>query len=220
MSSSCRWEASETYLSMQERLSGLHVIGVELLFPHLHTQVSDHLQRKAWHSSPRLFCHTGHWAMVKKITFMRKKRFFLWVVLLLALCHLDGRSEVNWRLQVGGMYERPYELGFIEDNGKVGRKSSFNVGGGLYLQIPLGKTSPLYIETGLGYLYKPQLSVSEDFDFTPTNFADKWPESSNYVDYGMVSILEIPVKLGYTLRLNEVSQLEFGAGPYVSSAIK
>ncbi len=135
---------------------------------------------------------------------------------------LTANAEVNWRLQAGGMYQKTWDFQKFSDYGSesLDKCGDYNLGLGVFLQIPLGKTSPFFIETGLGWLYKPQLSVSEEFDFSSENFVNNYPRSKDYIDYGKVSILEIPVKFGYAYRLNKRSQLEFAVGPYISSAVR
>ena len=66
------------------------------------------------------------------------------------------------------------------------------------LQIPLGKTSPMWIETGLAYRNSYVLYVSDDYSFKPKE-ADS--DFLNKLDGYQGNYLELPVKAMYKLTL-------------------
>ncbi|MDE7387518.1 MAG: hypothetical protein K2N28_10335 [Muribaculaceae bacterium] len=82
-----------------------------------------------------------------------------------------SHSAVNWQFQVGGMLTRQYGTNgsFLEDD-KLVKSTGHAFKGAILLQIPLGKTSPMWIETGLAYRNSYILSQAEDFSFKPKEF--------------------------------------------------
>lgn len=127
-------------------------------------------------------------------------------------------GEVNWLFQVGGMYMKQYGAEgkfFNYETGEREKGKSFEATAGLYLQIPVSKSVPVYIETGLGYRNKLVLSQAKGFKFKPSLIEEDWLPDEGDLDYYRGNIIEIPVKAGYALALNEHNSFEFGFGPYV-----
>lgn len=129
----------------------------------------------------------------------------------------EGYAEVNWRFEIGGMYQRLWDFeNFHEGDEELKHKSGGNFGAGLYLQIPFGRTKSFFIETGFAALAKPMLEVVDGYEFSEREYISN-PMLRNYVSQtDLVTVLEIPVKFGYRYRLNEKSSLEASVGVYGS----
>lgn len=139
--------------------------------------------------------------------------------IVLAIVSLESSAAVNWLIQVGGMYMKQYgaEGTFYDENGPA-KGSSFEAMGGIFLQIPLTSKLPIFLETGLDYRNKLLLSQAEGCKFRAEEFYDtRWtdaPEQNIY--HGRDHIIELPVKAGYNLKLNEKNSFVFGFGPYAA----
>ena len=129
---------------------------------------------------------------------------------------LKSYAAVNWQFQVGGILSKRYGANgdFLNDDGKFVKSTAHAFKGAILLQISLGKTSPLWIETGLAYRNSYVLYVSDDYSFKPKE-ADS--DFLNKLDGYQGNYLELPVKAMYKLTLNNKSAIDFGFGPYVSS---
>lgn len=109
------------------------------------------------------------------------------------LTGINAAAQVNWQLHVGGMYADKRENG-----------GTLDMSGALLLQIPIKKG--FFMETGLGWRYKyvlPQSDVNDDYSG----------------DYDFYHFLELPIKAGCKLQLNEKNAFDFGFGPYMSLAL-
>lgn len=136
----------------------------------------------------------------------------------LMLLPFSGFAEVNWLFQIGGMYRNQYG----SSNGLLEKASTYDASTGLFLQIPLSNSKPFFIETGLGYHRKLVISQFGEYDFRSGNFQDIINEYGayyygQYFDYGYRDIIELPVKFGYKLKLNEKNSFFFAAGPYAGA---
>lgn len=120
------------------------------------------------------------------------------------LMGINAAAQVNWQFQIGGMYSKKYGESLSEKRGSV------ELSGAILLQIPVKQQ--FFIETGLGWRNKLVLSQAEDYKFDPDN--------SNYKDFEgyIANFLELPIKAGYKLQLNEKNAIDFGFGPYLSLA--
>lgn len=121
------------------------------------------------------------------------------------LTGINAAAQVNWQFQIGGMYSKKYGIGGL------GEKSGcVELSGAILLQIPVKQQ--FFIETGLGWRRKLVLSQAEDCKFDPDNY--------NYKDFDsdFADFLELPIKAGYKLQLNEKNAFDFGFGPYLSLA--
>ena len=120
------------------------------------------------------------------------------------LMGINAAAQVNWQFQIGGMYSKKYGESLSEKRGSV------ELSGAILLQIPVKQQ--FFIETGLGWRNKLVLSQAEDCKFDPDN--------SNYKDFEgyIANFLELPIKAGYKLQLNEKNAIDFGFGPYLSLA--
>lgn len=156
---------------------------------------------------------------------MRSKICMLLVALFLPFM---AAAEVNWVFQVGGWYANQYGgrdgVSFNYDYQDGQRRLVYDKNGnltlavGMYLQINLSKKMPLFLETGLGYRNKPILSVEEGYKFDPSD--KSLMEDPNSYTWGFGgNLIEIPVKAGYRLKLNDSNAFEFGLGPYMSFCI-
>lgn len=138
---------------------------------------------------------------------MRHRQILLLSLMLIPLLAL---SEVNWVFQIGGMYKKSESFYYWQPQ----ETKTYEVIGGLHLQIPVSSRVPLFLETGLDYRYKYGIFEQlNDFKLNPDK--DDWYDVQNelnFVDNG--SFLEIPIRLGYKLSLNEKNAFEFGIGPY------
>ena len=95
-------------------------------------------------------------------------------------------GEVNWLFQVGGMYMKQYGAEgkfFNYETGEREKGKSFEATAGLYLQIPVSKSVPVYIETGLGYRNKLVLSQAKGFKFKPSLIEEDWLPDEGDLDY-------------------------------------
>lgn len=156
-------------------------------------------------------------------------------LLLLAVAVLASASafgKVTWYLQAGGiwgsgeMYKNSsYSAGdhaiIHEDSWNESYSKDINKGYevavGLYMQIPM-KVNRMFIDTGLGWRMNNVVS-SRDF-YVPED--PKYMEYGNYkiLNYqGRMNFLELPVRFGYQLNLNEKNSFQFKLGPYVSYAL-
>lgn len=138
------------------------------------------------------------------------------VSVIIASMSVNAFALVNWQFQFGGMYGKRYgaggELRFNND-GKLIKENDYSLKGAILLQIPLSHTSPLFIETGLGY--RNNLILSEyDRKFNSEITKDQ------ATDFGVNRghFMELPLKLGYKLKLNNKSAVDFGVGPYLNVA--
>ncbi len=122
------------------------------------------------------------------------------------LTGINAAAQVNWQFQIGGMYSKKYGMyGDLDEKSGSGELS-----GAILLQIPVKQH--FFIETGLGWRHKLVLCQAEDCKFDPDNY--------NYKDFDsdFADFLELPIKAGYKLQLNEKNAFDFGFGPYLSLA--
>ena len=121
------------------------------------------------------------------------------------LTGINAAAQVNWRSQIGGMYSKKYGMYSLDEKSGSGELS-----GAILLQIPVKQQ--FFIETGLGWRHKLVLCQAEDCKFDPDNY--------NYKDFDsdFADFLELPIKAGYKLQLNEKNAFDFGFGPYLSLA--
>lgn len=127
----------------------------------------------------------------------------IFITLLLAILFpLLSFAEVNWQFQAGGMFYGRY-FG-----------DSYSLTSGLFLQIPLSKQTPIFLETGLDYRYiNGSICQLDGSKFYPNHsFTDG-------IDLYDENLLELPVKVGYKLVLNEKNAFEFCLGPYISMGL-
>ncbi len=167
-----------------------------------------------WHTVPRFCIHTvslglgnliNHHAMRHRLVLLLS----LMLLPLLALC------EVNWVFQFGGMYKESDSFIYWDPQ----EPQTYEIIGGLHLQIPVSPRVPLFIETGLDYRYKNGIFEQLDnFKLNPDK--DDWYNAHDYLNFvENGSFLEVPLKVGYKLSLNEKNAFEFGLGPYGSYCI-
>lgn len=155
-------------------------------------------------------------------------------LLLLAIVVLISQSasgKVTWYFQAGGIWGTRVRYSEVEykpisvvgpwsvvvpqkdwKDFRNGIKNSYEIATGLYLQIPL-KAKNIFIDTGLGYRYKNiiscfDLDISEQFRNNGT-YKLLSPERAGHS-------VEIPVRLGYQINLNEKNSFQFKLGPYIS----
>jgi len=158
------------------------------------------------------------------------KKFLLLAVAVLASASASG--QVTWYLQTGGIWgsgemnnESSYFAGdhsimhedYWNESYRQDIKSGYEVAAGLYMQIPV-KANRMFIDTGLGWRMKNVVSL-RDF-YVPED--PKYAEYGNYkiLNYqGRMNFLELPVRFGYQLNLNEKNSFQFKLGPYVSYAL-
>lgn len=121
------------------------------------------------------------------------------------LTSINAAAQVNWQFQIGGMYSKKYGMYSLDEKSGSGELS-----GTILLQIPVKQQ--FFIETGLGWRHKLVLCQAEDCKFDPDNY--------NYKDFDsdFADFLELPIKAGYKLQLNEKNAFDFGFGPYLSLA--
>lgn len=135
------------------------------------------------------------------------------VVLLIAL---PAVGQVNWQFQLGGMFMKQYGggEGLNYTDGVVDKNNNLEGKAALLLQIPMSHRLPIFLETGLSFRSKIAISQEEGFKLDPKNFyyGDRDKAYSYRAD-----ALEIPVKAGWKLRLNENNTFDFAAGPYVAA---
>jgi len=129
----------------------------------------------------------------------------------MAAIALGSSAEVNWLFQFGGMPTKQYGAADIFEHEALAKGNSYELTGGIFLQIPLSSKTPLFLETGLGYRNKLVLSQAEGYKFD----AEFW--SFDNLDAYRGHIVELPVKAGYNLKLNEKNSFVFGFGPYVAA---
>lgn len=178
-------------------------------------------------------------------------RFFSFVLASLffffILSILPANAQVNWLIQVEGMYMKQFgadgtKIRRNPDNEALfeGRNGpSYEVGAGIYLQVPVSKSLPIFIETGLGYRNKFVFQVEKGYKFNKQEimsdvyeydhgvYNDGWyeynfSEISHAICHGKYGIpyrgnyLELPIKCGYQLKINDSNSIVFGFGPYLS----
>lgn len=121
------------------------------------------------------------------------------------LTGINATAQVNWQFQIGGMYSKKYGMYSLDEKSGCGELS-----GAILLQIPVKQQ--FFIETGLGWRRKLVLCQAEDCKFDPDNY--------NYKDFDsdFADFIELPIKAGYKLQLNEKNAFDFGFGPYLSLA--
>lgn len=148
--------------------------------------------------------------------------------LLLAVLMLTASSVVNgevfWDFQLGGNY-RSFTPKYVDYDGEIksaetsDKQNSYELMTGFGLYIPLGKTSPWIIETGLRYRYALIYPCFENEAYTYWNGTDT-PTYANIkytlADYGHGHTLEIPLKLNYEWKWSSKNSLRFGLGAYGS----
>ena len=131
------------------------------------------------------------------------------VALLVVAGSMPLRSEVFWEFQLGGMY-MPRTTSYMCEGDKVvknpndSKQGTWNALGGFGLFIPLSSRVPLLIETGLRYRNAPIINYG------------KRDNTWVWVDpkVGRGNFVELPLKLNYELRLNELNSFRFGLGAY------
>mgnify|MGYP004508922199 CR=1 FL=1 len=121
------------------------------------------------------------------------------------LTGINATAQVNWQFQIGGMYSKKYGL-----DGLGEKSGSEELSGAILLQIPVKQQ--FFIETGLGWRHKLVLCQAEGCKFDPNN------HNYNGFDSDFAEFLELPIKAGYKLQLNEKNAFNFGFGPYLSLA--
>ena len=121
------------------------------------------------------------------------------------LTGINATAQVNWQFQIGGMYSKKYGL-----DGLGEKSGSEELSGAILLQIPVKQQ--FFIETGLGWRHKLVLCQAEGCKFDPNN------HNYNGFDSDFAEFLELPIKAGYKLQLNEKNAFDFGFGPYLSLA--
>jgi len=133
---------------------------------------------------------------------------------------LSSSAAVNWRFQLGGMYQQVWNFNkanYNYDELNLKKRASGNISAGLFLQIPVGPRKNFFIETGLNFLVKPYVGWDKDEHgkFNPKDF---WKYHDNLREYNDVYLdyYEIPVKFGYFLPVSKKGRFEFAAGPYAS----
>lgn len=160
---------------------------------------------------------------------MSKKLLLLAVVV---IASQSVSSQVTWYLQTGGIWgsgemnkDGSYHGGdygiihedFWNEGYSKNINSGYEVSAGLFMQIPV-KVNRMFIDTGIGWRMKNVVS-SRDF-YVPED--PKYAEFGNYkiLNYqGRMNFLELPVRFGYQLNLNEKNSFQFKLGPYVSYAL-
>ncbi len=126
-------------------------------------------------------------------------------------------AEVNWQLQFGGMYLKQYGTDVdhqLNNPYELTKGSSYELKGALLLQIPVSNSVPAFIETGLAYRNKLTISQEKGNKFDPEYILENYDNYSEFEFYRN-NILELPIKAGYKLALNEKNSFNFGFGPYV-----
>ncbi len=147
------------------------------------------------------------WHTFHKMRKTYKKLIQLLIIGTFALITFDAVAQVNWQFQIGGMYSKKYGM-----YGDLGEKSgSGELTGAILVQIPVKQR--FFIETGLGWRHKLVLTQADGFKFNHDNF-----NSINF-DSDFADFIELPIKAGYKLRLNEKNAFDFGFGPYLSVAL-
>lgn len=154
-----------------------------------------------------------------------KRNLLLLIVFLIGIAHIH--AEINWVFQVGGMYKKQYggdwqmfNAGYDDDgNPCLLKDNNFEVETGLFMQIPVSSRIPIFIETGIGYRNKLVISQEKDYKFDPKNYSGRFygdeVELNNACNY-RGNFIEIAIKAGYKLALNEKNSFLFGLGPYVA----
>lgn len=138
------------------------------------------------------------------------------VLVEMLLTVLPLEAQVNWQFQLGGMFMKQYGggEGLNYTNGVVEKNNNLEGKAALLLQIPMSHRLPVFLETGLAFRTKIAISQEEGYKFDPKNF---YYGDNGRVDCYRADGLEIPVKFGWKLRLNENNAFDFGAGPYVAA---
>lgn len=148
----------------------------------------------------------------------------LFAALMLTVCNI-AKSEVFWDFQLGGM-PRSVTPKYADYDGEIksaetsDKQNSFELMTGFGLYIPLGKTSPWIIETGLRYRYALIYPCFENETYIEWNGINA-PiyENKKYRvadDYGHGHTLELPLKVNYEWKWNSKNSLRFGMGVYGS----
>lgn len=136
-------------------------------------------------------------------------------LVMMMMTSIVSSAAVNWQLQVGGMMMNQYGSESDQENfySLLEKKSHIEWKAGILIQIPLSSNIPLFIESGLSFRSKNVISQKDGFHFHPTDISEE--DYYNMMSYQGYS-LELPVKAGWKLKLNESNAFDFAAGPYVS----
>lgn len=142
----------------------------------------------------------------------------------------DASAQLTWNIQVGGIWGKEnegYETGDYtrmsirewdeEDYGRKSIHNGYEVSAGLYMQIPI-KTNSMFIDTGLGWKLKNVVSVRDFVIHENPDYGD-WGAHKLLNFQGNMNFLELPVRFGYQLNLNEKNSFQFKLGPYISYAL-
>lgn len=137
------------------------------------------------------------------------------VILLTCFIPLVAYSEVTWTLFGGGMYRKQRGASGPNTGSPNSKSPSWDIIGGLYLQIPIALQNKLSIETGFNYRNQLMVSVEKGRDLLKEN-------TGSYGDFYNIfhgNSVEMPVKAVYNLSLNKKNSFHFGLGPYASYCI-
>ncbi|MDE7413011.1 MAG: hypothetical protein K2N05_04365 [Muribaculaceae bacterium] len=130
----------------------------------------------------------------------------------------EVQSVVNWRFQLGGMatmlrYKREH----------VSTSQSFTLMLGSEIQFPLKEK--WFIETGLDFRFGPTTYtyLGSEIDMLPLKDFNKHGEYigdeykySARISTNTAGFVEIPIRAGYKLKLNDENEFQFSFGPYMS----
>ena len=144
------------------------------------------------------------------------------VVFALTAIWLSVQSRTNWRFYLGAMYSRDFnaeELGYkggtfeFSKPGDVPTKGGKSLWAGMDISFSLGEK--YFLQTGLNYrqspyLYGRKVKSNDSYTGETVKFYEILSEGGSCKR----DILSIPLRFGYTLRLNEKNQFEFAVGPY------
>lgn len=144
---------------------------------------------------------------------MKRKLISLFLT---AVLPLSAMSEVTWTLFGGGMYLKQRGASGANSGSPTDKTPSWDIIGGLYLQVPVTSKVPIYIETGLNYRNMLMATVRDGYDLIKDS---EGTYSENYsIFHG--NFIELPLKAGYNLKLNDKNAFNFGLGPYASYCIE
>lgn len=162
---------------------------------------------------------------------MKKVSTLLTLICILSACLNTFAEPINWRIHVGGMYNilrTPLDRkNYLE----FGDKFSFM--GGVEIQVPLRKN--WYIEPGLNLRYGPWTYVVEISSIgqyniphykmasAPLKDFDKYGFYTGNGDFWQPSVetqpsyfVDMPIRAGWRLALNDKNEFQFSFGPYLS----
>lgn len=144
---------------------------------------------------------------------------------------LSYAEPVNWRFQLGAM--RSINCILPE---KPARASKISALLGVETQFPLPKNT--FLETGLDFRFGPETTtytISESGgeasykatriplkDFKPNDHGADYVGSKYHhagIDISTMGFLEVPIRAGYKLVLNDENEFQFALGPVLSFAL-